>query len=148
MTWNGATPASVGDKLKYSQSKYVFSKAKLYLSIILSAIVILVVGYFVFHNSQNADQEKRIAVLAFADMSPNKDQEHFADGLSEELINMLVRVPNLKVTARTSAFAFKGKDEDIRTIAGVPSATVDAIVGDANFTGTFQPTVNVSYTYW
>lgn len=114
---NEATPASVGDKLKYSQSKYVFSKAKLYLSIILSAIVILVVGYFVFHNSQNADQEKRIAVLAFADMSPNKDQEHFADGLSEELINMLVRVPNLKVTARTSAFAFKGKDEDIRTIA-------------------------------
>jgi len=58
-----------------------------------------------------------IAVLPFADMSPARDQEYFSDGLAEEIINALTRIPNLKVIARTSAFAFKGKNEDIRRIA-------------------------------
>jgi TolB-like protein/class 3 adenylate cyclase/Tfp pilus assembly protein PilF len=57
-----------------------------------------------------------IAVLPFADMSPAGDQEYFADGMAEELINALTKVPGLRVVARTSAFAFKGKNEDIRTI--------------------------------
>jgi TolB-like protein/class 3 adenylate cyclase len=57
-----------------------------------------------------------VAVLPFADMSPNGDQEYFADGMSEEIINALARLPDLRVVARTSAFAFKGKDADIRTI--------------------------------
>ena len=50
-------------------------------------------------------------------MSEKRDQEHFADGLSEELIDRLARSPNLRVIARTSAFAFKGKNEDVRSIA-------------------------------
>ncbi len=58
-----------------------------------------------------------VAVLPFANMSRELDDEYFADGLSEELINALTQVPNLKVIARTSAFAFKGKNEDIRKIA-------------------------------
>src|SRR6266404_169176 len=61
--------------------------------------------------------DKSIAVLPFADMSEKKDQEYFSDGLSEELIDMLTKVPDLRVPARTSSFFFKGKAEDIATIA-------------------------------
>jgi TolB-like protein/DNA-binding winged helix-turn-helix (wHTH) protein len=61
--------------------------------------------------------DKSIAVLAFADMSDTKDQEYFSDGLSEELLNLLGKVPELHVAARTSAFSFKGKSDDIPTIA-------------------------------
>jgi adenylate cyclase len=60
--------------------------------------------------------EGSIAVLPFHDMSPEKDQEYFCDGISEEIINALTRVERLKVIARTSAFAFKGKQMDIRDI--------------------------------
>jgi len=56
-----------------------------------------------------------IAVLPFANMSGDKDNEYFSDGLAEEIINALAQIPGLKVTARTSAFAFRGKD--IRKIA-------------------------------
>ena len=57
-----------------------------------------------------------IAVLAFEDMSPAKDQEYFCDGISEEIINDLAQVGGLRVAARTSSFAYKGKREDIRNI--------------------------------
>ncbi len=57
-----------------------------------------------------------IAVLPFADMSPGKDQEYFADGLAEELLNRLAKIPELRVVARTSSFQFKGKNEDLRVI--------------------------------
>ena len=57
-----------------------------------------------------------IAVLPFQDMSPQKDQEYFCDGISEEIINALTRIESLKVIARTSAFAFKGNAMDIRDI--------------------------------
>ena len=50
-------------------------------------------------------------------MSPDKDQEYFADGISEELLNLLAQVPELRVIARTSSFSFKGKDVDIAEIA-------------------------------
>jgi serine/threonine protein kinase/Tfp pilus assembly protein PilF len=58
-----------------------------------------------------------LAVLPFTDMSPGKENEYFSDGLTEEIINALAQVPGLKVIARTSAFAFKGKHEDIRRVA-------------------------------
>ena len=61
--------------------------------------------------------ERSIAVLPFADMSEKHDQEYFSDGLSEELINHLAHNADLKVIARTSSFAFKGKNEDMRSIA-------------------------------
>jgi len=57
-----------------------------------------------------------IAVLPFADMSPAKDQEYFSDGLSEQLIHDLAKVQGLKVVARSSAFQFKGKNEDLREV--------------------------------
>lgn len=58
-----------------------------------------------------------IAVLPFVDLSPQKDQEYFSDGLSEELLDVLAQQPNLRVTSRTSSFSFKGQNLDIRTIA-------------------------------
>ena len=57
-----------------------------------------------------------IAVLAFSDMSPEKDQEYFCDGIAEEIINDLAHIRGLRVAARTSSFAFKGKAEDVRAI--------------------------------
>ena len=59
---------------------------------------------------------RSIAVLPFADMTPGGQDEYFADGMTEEILSALTRVPGLKVAARTSAFAFKGKNEDIRII--------------------------------
>ena len=64
----------------------------------------------------DAEKEKSIAVLPFVNMSGEEDQEYFADGPSEELINMLTRVPNLKVIGRTSSFVYKNKNEDLRDI--------------------------------
>lgn len=57
-----------------------------------------------------------IAVLPFADLSPSHDQEYFSDGLTEEILNTLAKIPNLKVVGRTSSFQFKGKNEDLRVI--------------------------------
>ena len=61
--------------------------------------------------------QKSIAVLAFADLSEGADNAYFADGISEELLNVLAKVPALKVAARTSAFHFKGKDTPVPEIA-------------------------------
>lgn len=57
-----------------------------------------------------------IAVLPFTDLSPQKDQEYFCDGMTEELIDALTKLEGCRVVSRTSAFAFKGKEQDIRTI--------------------------------
>jgi serine/threonine-protein kinase len=59
---------------------------------------------------------KSIAVLPFADMSEKKDQEYFADGMAEEILDLLAKIPAIKVIGRTSSFQFKGKNEDLRTI--------------------------------
>jgi TolB-like protein/tetratricopeptide (TPR) repeat protein len=59
----------------------------------------------------------RLAVLPFVNMSADPENEYFSDGITEELLNALTRVDGLQVTSRTSAFAFKGKNDDIRDIA-------------------------------
>jgi TolB-like protein/DNA-binding winged helix-turn-helix (wHTH) protein/Flp pilus assembly protein TadD len=61
--------------------------------------------------------DKSIAVLPFADMSEKKDQEYFGDGMAEEIIDLLAKIPILKVIGRTSSFQFKGKTQDLRSIA-------------------------------
>ncbi len=63
------------------------------------------------------ERAQSVAVLPFVNMSTDPENEYFADGLSEEIINALVKVPGLKVSARTSAFSFKGRQVDIRHIA-------------------------------
>jgi TolB-like protein/Flp pilus assembly protein TadD len=65
----------------------------------------------------NAYGDKSIAVLPFVNMSADKEQEYFADGIAEELLNQLAKVQGLRVIARTSSFSFKGKDADVATIA-------------------------------
>jgi serine/threonine-protein kinase len=67
--------------------------------------------------SEPAEPQPSIAVLPFANMSGDKDNEYFSDGLAEEIINAMAQVPGLNVTARTSSFAFRGKEQDIRKIA-------------------------------
>ena len=70
-----------------------------------------------FIESDNTSRfENSIAVLPFQDMSPQKDQEYFCDGMTEEIINALAHVGSLKVIARTSAYAFKDKHIDMREI--------------------------------
>jgi TolB-like protein/class 3 adenylate cyclase len=67
-------------------------------------------------NPRSAREEKSIAVLPFVDLSAGKNQEYFADGLAEDVINLLGRIPALKVIGRTSSFQFKGRNEDLRAI--------------------------------
>ncbi|WP_373059436.1 hypothetical protein [Zunongwangia sp. H14] len=61
-------------------------------------------------------KEKSIAVLAFDDMSPGKDHEYFSDGISDEILNLLAKIPDLKVISRTSSFYFKGKEATAQEI--------------------------------
>jgi TolB-like protein/class 3 adenylate cyclase len=63
------------------------------------------------------DTPKSIAVLPFSDLSPEKDQEYFVDGLSEEILNSLVQIPELNVIGRTSSFSFKGSNKKAKDIA-------------------------------
>ena len=86
--------------------------------------LLILSAYFVFtiffNQAKNSDEtEKSIAVLAFENISNDPDQEYLADGLSEEILNLLANVPELTVIGRTSSFAFKGKHKDLREIAQI-----------------------------
>ena len=81
---------------------------------VVAALVVL--AYLLFLRQPSPGGQKSIAVLPFVDMSPQKDQEYFCDGITEELINRLSNVGELRVPARTSVFVFKGKTENIRDI--------------------------------
>jgi len=84
----------------------------------LSLAVVLLVAdrIFNFTAAENKNYDKSIAVLAFADMSPDKDQEYFSDGISEEILNLLSKIPDLKVISRTSSFSFKNKEATVSEI--------------------------------
>ena len=107
---------------------------------IIMVVLALALGYFaidkfVFSQSresaiaETARQEGRsealvesygdhsIAVLPFVDMSPQGDQEYFSDGIAEELLNLLAKIPELRVISRTSAFSYKGKDMNLVDVA-------------------------------
>jgi TolB-like protein/cytochrome c-type biogenesis protein CcmH/NrfG len=96
----------------------------------LAVIPILVIAAFLFWKNRQAKSSgatpSSVVVLPFVDMSPQKDQDYFSDGLTEEIIDALSRVPNLRVVARTSAFTFKGKANDIRQIG--QQLNVDAVL--------------------
>jgi TolB-like protein len=87
---------------------------------------LVIIGFIVFQVIAITDKseeipilERSIAVLPFEDMSAQQDQEYFCDGIAEEIINSLTQLDNLKVIARTSTFAFKNKQEDIREIGKI-----------------------------
>jgi TolB-like protein len=91
------------------------------------SVVVLLAGAALLYRQQyansapNATQlpaaQNSIAVLPFVNMSDDPGQDYLSDGLSEEIINQLAHIKGLQVTARTSAFAFKGKNQDLRSIA-------------------------------
>jgi TolB-like protein/DNA-binding winged helix-turn-helix (wHTH) protein len=87
----------------------------------VAAVVALAMHYGSWDQSATrsapvAIADQSIAVLPFVDMSEKKDQEYFADGMAEEIIDLLVKIPRLRVVSRTSSFQFKGKAEDLRSI--------------------------------
>jgi adenylate cyclase len=77
-------------------------------------------GYLLYERglgrAHASDAHSSIAVLPFANLSGDPSKDYFSDGMSEELLNLLARVPGLQVAARTSAFAYKGRNVDIRQV--------------------------------
>lgn len=95
-----------------------------YITIVGVVLVIVFIAFFSASQSPEDQDtvvatvsEESVAVLPFVNMSKDKDNEYFSDGLTETLLHMLAQIPDLKVAARTSSFAFKGKNMDIREIA-------------------------------
>ena len=87
------------------------------------AMLVVALGYFIWQSQKAPDEvietaggRQSIAVLPFVNMSSDAEQEYFSDGLSEELLNLLAKIPDLHVASRTSAFSFKGKDIQISEI--------------------------------
>jgi TolB-like protein len=109
---NDSTTRSTGRKL----DRWIIAVLSL-------AVVLLLANTFILHRDESsvggklAGSDKSIAVLPFINMSSDKEQDYFSDGLSEELLNQLAQIPQLRVIARTSSFSFKGKEVDVATIA-------------------------------
>ena len=110
--------------------------------LLIAAVALMAAGYFAFDRfvvskrvappivsgstpvlpTLSTIPEKSIAVLPFVDMSEKHDQEYFGDGMAEEILNLLVKIPEIKVIGRTSSFQFKGKTDDLRTICAALGA--------------------------
>jgi TolB-like protein/DNA-binding winged helix-turn-helix (wHTH) protein len=119
-------------------------------AIVLSIALVLALGYVVIYKfwlSKSvttvppatavtmAATEKSIAVLPFIDLSEKKDQEYFADGMADEIIDLLAKIPSIKVIGRTSSFQFKGQNEDLRTI-GAKLGVAYVLEGSVRRSGT------------
>ncbi len=111
------TPAGIKKTVDIEPETSMMSKTgsrinRVIISALSLVVIILVIDRFSNKPVQVFEYgEKGIAVLAFADMSPESDQEYFSDGISEELLNILVRIPKLKVISRTSSFSYKDKNK-------------------------------------
>ena len=108
----------------YFAGEATFSFAlRIFIAVLVIAVSLLLVDKFALrdpalHAEADAGAtDKSVAVLPFVAMSGGPDDEYFADGMTEEILNSLARFPDLLVTARTSAFAFKGLDISIPEIA-------------------------------
>lgn len=121
---SNATREARGDEAARSEQESSSSRARAWKPPFIQALALVgavtcVIGFVWFTRTRlhaSSLNKTSVAVLPFADMSPGKDQEYFADGLSEQLINDLAKVSGLKVVARSSAFQFKGKSEDLRNV--------------------------------
>jgi len=106
--------------IENSKTKTPNKKSKA-ISLIIATIIILFIGIFIFQkiiffNKDPKINNPSIAVLAFTDLSPKQDHEWFSDGISIELIDMLVKIPELRVISSTSSFSYKGKNKTIKKI--------------------------------
>jgi len=127
------TPEGVKKEKDVDRSQSIAAKTGRKLDFTIIGILVLALAYFAAdkfwlatpstatqqvadtgQTTQSAPQT--IAVLPFVDMSPDGDNEYFSDGLTEELLNILAKIRELRVAGRTSSFVFKGKDEDLRSI--------------------------------
>jgi TolB-like protein len=118
----GAASATTGAVRRTSRRS-----KRILLAIVAAVVVAAALAYFLVDRSRTpqhaapaavfAPPPHSVAVLPFVNMSGDKEQEYFSDGLTEELLNSLAEISQLQVAARTSAFSFKGKDTDIGTIA-------------------------------
>ena len=101
-----------------TQRRPAKTTGKLWVGITVAvAIVAAIAGLWIGGKAiGRAQTPPSIAVLPFVDMSPQKDQEYFSDGLAEQLLDNLAKTQGLRVIARTSSFQFKGKNEDLRII--------------------------------
>jgi TolB-like protein len=124
------TPDGVKREKDVDRSESITSQTGHKLNRLIIAVLVLAVGFLLVDKfmlrttTQNAvaeapatEVEKSVAVLPFVAMSSGPDDEFFADGITEEILNSLAQLPDLLVTARTSAFAFKGMDVSIPEIA-------------------------------
>src|SRR5262249_33777923 len=81
-----------------------------------AAVLLMLLGLWAWTRAGSGSRTPSVAVLPFVNMSPDKDNEYFSDGFTEDLISALSKVSGLHVAARTSSFSFKGKNEDVRAI--------------------------------
>ncbi len=113
-----------GTRLEKSQARSQSNQRKM--AVVIMTALALALVYFAYdefvidpaqEQALRSDaSDLSVAVLPFVNMSDDPSNEYFADGLSEEILNLLARIPGLKVIGRTSSFAFKGKNEDLRVI--------------------------------
>ncbi len=122
------TPEGIKLEKNVDRSQSITAQTGRKLDFIIIGVLVVAVGFllvdkFLLSVSEGPPEEiiatetQSIAVLPFVNMSDDKD--HFADGLSEALLNLLAKMPELKVAARTSSFAFKGRNEDLREVGDV-----------------------------
>ena len=132
------TPEGIKKEKDVDRSQSITNETGQKLNLAIIFILVLALGYFAFDKfalaperdaelvrateiaqaepAQTASAEKSIAVLPFVNMSEDAGNEYFSDGISEEILNSLAKVKELKVAGRTSSFAFKGQNQDLRQI--------------------------------
>ena len=134
------TPEGLKRESEVDRTQSITQQTSKKLNFLIFAVMALTLGYFAVdkfvlssgrdaalvesttkaitaHTEEAGDADNSIAVLPFVNMSSDKEQEYFSDGLTEELLNLLAKVPGLRVIARTSSFAYKGKDVQIAQVA-------------------------------
>jgi TolB-like protein len=136
------TPQGLKKTKEVDKKKSITPKTGQKLNYVIMAGLVLALGYFVWErfaaappDQAGGPREASIAVLPFADLSPGADQGYFADGISEEILNVLAQIPSIKVAGRTSSFQFKGKNEDLRVIGdqlGVANVLEGSVRKEAN----------------
>ncbi len=111
------TPEGLVRDEDVDRSRSIASLTGRKLDFMIIAVLVVALGFFaVFRPASFTEGQRSIAVLAFVNMSSDPEQEYFSDGLAEDILNLLTRIPDLKVIARTSSFSFKAKNEDVRDI--------------------------------